>query len=284
MKHFAHSIRFFTAALALAVPALAVDGVTLINQATVQGAGGFPYTISQSGSYRLAGNLVAASTSAINITAPNVTLDLNGFTISCTACTATHQPGIAGNQPGTEILNGAVTGFNSSDCIDTGTRARLDHVTMSQCYEGVAAAQGLGDLTVLNSTISCLGDCVWGAHVSVVNTMIDGYQNTGITATTASVANSTIVGGVANTDGIRIYGSGVVTGNVLSGGAIGVDVRTGAVATITNNTISGFDDGVQVIGSAVVGSNAFAGNTNDFGTTAFAISQQNNVCSNHSGC
>ena len=43
-----------------------------------------PYTISTSGSYYLAKNLQFAATSgdAISITAPNVTLDLNGFTIS----------------------------------------------------------------------------------------------------------------------------------------------------------------------------------------------------------
>jgi parallel beta-helix repeat protein len=285
MKHFTRSICLFTAALILAAPAFAVDGVTLINQATVQGAGGFPYNINQSGSYRLSGNLVAASTSAINITAPNVTLDLNGFTISCTGCTAANQPGIAGSQPGTEILNGTVTGFNTSDCIDTGTQARLDHVTMSQCDEGVWPAQGTGDVTILNSTISgVLGDGVSGAHVLVVNTMIGGYQNTGITATTVTVSNSSIVGGFPGTEGIRILGSGVVSGNAISGNQNGIYVQTGAVATITNNTISGSVNGIETSGAAVVGSNAFAGNTNDFGTTTLAVSQHNNVCSNHSGC
>jgi parallel beta-helix repeat protein len=284
MKHFTHSICCFTAALALAAPVFAVDGVTLINQATVQGAGGFPYIISQSGSYRLSGNLVAASTSAISITAPNVTLDLNGFTISCTGCTAAQQPGIGGSQPGTEILNGTVTGFNNSDCIDTGTNARLDHVTMSQCEAGVAAASGAGDLTVLNSTISgTLGNGVYGAHVSVVNTMIGGYNNDGILAATATVSNSTIVGGFG-TQGIVISASGVVSGNTITGGNTGIYVEAGAAATITNNSISGVILGVQTAGSAVVGSNAFAGNTNDFGTTTLAVSQHNNVCSNHNGC
>ena len=60
----------------------AVDGVVLINQASVMAAGGFPYVITQSGSYRLSGNLtVPSGVDGIDINADNVTLDLNGFSI-----------------------------------------------------------------------------------------------------------------------------------------------------------------------------------------------------------
>jgi hypothetical protein len=73
------------AMLVLALPAsvFAVDGVVLINQSTVTAAGGFPYSISQPGSYKLSGNLVVPSgVNGIQITASNVTLDLNGFSIT----------------------------------------------------------------------------------------------------------------------------------------------------------------------------------------------------------
>ena len=70
-----------TMALA-ATCAFAVDGVVLINDATVKAAGGYPYRITQAGSYRLSGNLtVDQQTTAIVIDHDNVTLDLNGFTI-----------------------------------------------------------------------------------------------------------------------------------------------------------------------------------------------------------
>jgi hypothetical protein len=61
----------------------AVDGQVLINQATVNAAGGFPYKITQPGSYRLSGNLIVpnADTTAIQIAASFVTIDLNGFSI-----------------------------------------------------------------------------------------------------------------------------------------------------------------------------------------------------------
>jgi hypothetical protein len=62
---------------------VAVDGVVLINQATVMAAGGFPYNITQSESYKLSGNLVvSANVNNIVISADNVQLDLNGFTVS----------------------------------------------------------------------------------------------------------------------------------------------------------------------------------------------------------
>ena len=73
--------------------ALAVDGVVLINQSTVMAAGGFPYILSQAGSYKLSGNLTMSTTIAgnfsgldiaIGIRSSNVNLDLNGFSIVIT--------------------------------------------------------------------------------------------------------------------------------------------------------------------------------------------------------
>lgn len=63
----------------------AVDGQILINQATVMAAGGFPYAISQPGSYKLSGNLVVPTgQNGILFQSSNVTLDLNGFSIKTT--------------------------------------------------------------------------------------------------------------------------------------------------------------------------------------------------------
>src|SRR6266436_6650069 len=70
--------------------AFAVDGVVLINQSTVMAAGGFPYVISQPGSYKLSGNLTMNTTNTGNyrgndvpivISSSSVVLDLNGFSI-----------------------------------------------------------------------------------------------------------------------------------------------------------------------------------------------------------
>src|SRR5882762_2046403 len=64
--------------------AFAVDGVVLINDATAKATGGYPFRITQSGSYRLSGNLAPQlNQAAIQITANNVLLDLNGFNVQC---------------------------------------------------------------------------------------------------------------------------------------------------------------------------------------------------------
>src|SRR5437588_2480577 len=81
----------------LACNIYAVDGVILIDQnralagnVTPGDAPGFPVTISVAGSYRLSGNLTVpdANTTAIEVTADSVTIDLNGFSIiGPTVCT-----------------------------------------------------------------------------------------------------------------------------------------------------------------------------------------------------
>src|ERR1700760_2943950 len=87
----------------------AVDGVVLIDQShalagniTPGDSPGFPVTISQPGSYRLTGNLTVpdANTTAIQITADGVTIDLNGFSIIgpvvCTSFPTTCPPATKG--------------------------------------------------------------------------------------------------------------------------------------------------------------------------------------------
>jgi hypothetical protein len=105
--------------MAVAGKALAVDGVHEINQSCAVNTGcfpgddaGFPVMITESGSYRLTGNLstsVSAISLPISTSVDNVTVDLNGFTVSGDAST---QNGIqlwAGNN--WEIRNGTVIGF-----------------------------------------------------------------------------------------------------------------------------------------------------------------------------
>src|SRR5438128_12596610 len=60
----------------------AVDGQVLINQSTLNAAGG-TFTIAQPGSYKLSGNLIAKNqnTDVIAIAADHVTVDLNAFAI-----------------------------------------------------------------------------------------------------------------------------------------------------------------------------------------------------------
>jgi hypothetical protein len=76
--------KLLVAALVLvATPAFAIDGQVLINLSTINAQGGFPYRITQPGSYKLTGNLSVLNQSAILIAANHVSIDLNGYTIQC---------------------------------------------------------------------------------------------------------------------------------------------------------------------------------------------------------
>lgn len=120
-----------TAATLVALPAA---GVTLIDQrnastgkVTPGDAPGFPVTITQPGSYLLAGNLTVpnANTTAIEIASDHVTLDLNGFAIlgpvDCSGATCvgtgtgrgvvTAPPGQATPRFNITVRNGTIQGM-----------------------------------------------------------------------------------------------------------------------------------------------------------------------------
>jgi len=88
-------LALLVALTAAAVPAHAVDGVVLINQAgalngnvTAGDTPGFPVTISVPGSYRLSSNLIVpdGNTTAIEVLTSEVAIDLNGFSIIGASC------------------------------------------------------------------------------------------------------------------------------------------------------------------------------------------------------
>ena len=113
-----HALGLAAALLTAAPVALAVDGQKLIDMAKVAAGGltpgdtpGFPVTISQPGSYKLSGNLTVPNpgTTAIEIAASHVTLDLNGFAIlGITDCSSGLSPCVnAGNGVGIVTRGGA---------------------------------------------------------------------------------------------------------------------------------------------------------------------------------
>lgn len=202
--------------------AFAVDGVVLINQATVLAAGGFPYTINQPGSYRLAGNLQATNTSAITILAPNVSLDLNGFSVSCTQCS-----GVAGIQSAfalTTISNGTVYGFGGSSGNPYGIYiaagdAKIDRVSIFGSGTGLYSN---GDVTV--TTSSFINNSVWGiycagtliaSHVKVAGNPFGGIKMAAGTVTASSIASNGTQSSSGTRSGITAL-SGSIIGNMFA--------------------------------------------------------------------
>lgn len=103
--------------------ALAVDGVIDINSAVVTS---FPFSITTSGSYRLTGNLtVTSGADGIDVSADNVTIDLNGFAI--TGAGGAGGNGIASTNSQVTVRNGTVTGMGANG-ISLGANATIADV------------------------------------------------------------------------------------------------------------------------------------------------------------
>ena len=132
---FRHRIPAWVLTVALTLTAQAADGVIEINQAIVEANDGFPYVISEPGSYILSGNLTVPdeNTTAIEVQADHVTVDLNGFAIigpvQCTAENGSVSCSPEGTGFGvraqfafpTVVRNGSVRGMGSGGVqIDSG--------------------------------------------------------------------------------------------------------------------------------------------------------------------
>jgi hypothetical protein len=170
--------------LLLATPALAIDGEILIDQARVNAGGitpgdtpGFPATLSRPGRYKLTGNLrVPAGKSGIEVVQHDVTVDLNGLTIS-SAPTAQVTAGVRADAVGggasaqrLTVRNGTITGFH--DGIRAGLFAVIENMRITGINVGVHAASS----RVAHSTItgngyagvSCAG-CVLEQNLIALN-------------------------------------------------------------------------------------------------------------------
>lgn len=245
-------LRLIPLAVLLSVSAFAVDGTVLVNQSTVMAAGGFPYKITQPGTYKLSGNLVvSAAVTGIEIDADNVTVDLNGFTITDPSGTAISN-GLAANgfplaHPGLIVMNGTIVALNGIFNLD-------------------ASLDGL-NATIYPTVV----------HDVSIRTSVGGD---GIFIESGRITNCTITSGFSpvGANGIYIQDGGLVSGNTVSNYTTGIG---GNNNSITNNVILGNTTGLFGGGTTGYGSNAFIRNATD---TSFGTSMKNNVCSNGNVC
>jgi hypothetical protein len=220
----------------LATPVLAVDGEILINQAAVNAGDitpgdtpGYPATLSRPGRYKLNGNLVApAATNGIEITAKDVALDLNGFTIrnAVPGSSARAVFALTGADR-VRVSNGTITGFGNYGILILGMNGVVEDMRILNNFIGIQLSPGTGG-RVRNSTIAnntsngmyCYGCLVQG-------NIIAGNGNTGLADT--NKGGGTIIGNiiVGNTGyGIVApdpplpktgYGNNILTGNNSGG-------------------------------------------------------------------
>jgi len=236
-----HALGLAFSLLCMATRVGAVDGVILINQATVLASGGFPYTITQPGSYRLSGNLVvtAASTSAIDITASNVTLDLNGFAIlgpnALPPCT-TGCAGISDNgsaPTAVTVRNGSLSGWTNGVDLSSCTACSVQQTILyNLCFSGITVAN---DAVVSGNVLS--------GYVS--SSPCGPQHGAGITT-----GNNALIFG----NNVQRFGPG---GHTEDGGSA-AGIQAGTNSTVSGNTSSGnVGNGINVgVNSTVVGNTA----------------------------
>ena len=211
-------------ALLLSTPALAVDGVIEINQARVLAGGinvndlpGFPVILDEPGSYRLTGDLnVPSGIDGIRIQTDNVTLDLNGFSLSGGGGLIADGVLIGGSK-NVEVRNGTVRGFSRAGIFASlgGAFARVVDVRVfSNGFQGIEL-QGPGSLV---DGCTATGN---GTGIRV----LDG----GLITRSVARANTSYGLLLAATAG---YGGNVVTGN--NGGDANDQVAGGGIQTSPN--------------------------------------------------
>jgi hypothetical protein len=113
--------------------------------------GSLPYTIKKPGTYTLDRNLSysgAGDTNAITVTASNVVLDLNGYTLTGTNTTIAI---FGGGIKNVTVQNGTITGFSVGVDFDSGSQELLQNLTVSNA---TAAC-----IELINSTSGTIQNC-----------------------------------------------------------------------------------------------------------------------------
>lgn len=238
----------------------AVDGTIEINQAKVLAAGGFPYRINASGSYRLTGNLTVSSTSAdaIDVSVNHVTIDLNGFAINGPGGSSGSGNGINGQTvDALTVENGAITGFPAGFGVETGNNGIVRNVQSNTNGDGILV-QGGGQP---------------GASVISGDTA-NNNAGTGISCGGSGclISGNTAVSNGSN--GIQCSGSGCpISGNTaISNGNNGIQCGGSGCAISNNIAISNFFDGISC------GSGCVISNSTTISNTSFGIGCSGSGC------
>ena len=261
----------------LAMPAFAVDGVTEINQVranaglvTPTDAAGFPVTIGESGSYRLTGNLLVTNvnTTAIEITVPNVTLDLNGFEIRNLFPGSGTGDGIFTEQENVTIHNGTIR--------DMGR-----HGILVQNPNGLRAS--IRKIRALNNGASGIAT---GAYSIVEDCIAADNATFGITGNIGSILRRNIATGNSST-GLRCSQPNtdcVFIGNhSRANGLYGIEAGAGSLVS-QNSATRNANVGLRLGNGAGYGDNVLDDNNGGGNQVQGGDEMGTNVCQGNTTC
>jgi hypothetical protein len=225
-----------------------------------------PAVISTQGIFCLTGNLATNITSgnAIEITANNVTLDLNGWKLGGQAAgTGTNAVGIFSNAVNVEIRNGIIRGFYRGIAL-TGRGGSVHGISSDQNTHIGIDVRGQGSL-VYGNTVVDTGGSTYTSDENSIGIYVDGSES--------NVHNNDISGltatGTGNELGILIQSNGnyaSVSNNKVTDGArpsgggasYGIRVFTALSAAVLTNNVANFNYGIAFNNGAT---GAYARNT-----------------------
>jgi hypothetical protein len=231
-------------------------------------------SISTSGAYYLTGNITVTTDTGINIGASNVSLDLNGYTISSTSSPSSGRGiFIVGGSANIEIFNGNIRG--------TTTHNGASYQTPGGFNRGITSFANAKNISIHEVNI----DGIDGDAITLDNG--SGFDTTTVTNCNVTVATGTGIraGNVQHCTVIDVTNNGIFanlaigclcTGRAVSAGlsAISSDVVTDCYAT--NGTGTGIFSNGNVSNSYGVSSSATGISAltvaNSLGLTASGIS------------
>ncbi len=237
-----------------------------------------PRTISTSGSYYLAKSLQFTATSgdAISITAPNVTLDLNGFTLSSTADVTGRAIFVSPDLNNIAIKNGNIAG-NTTVAISgtawTVTAAGFDYGVDAHSSDNIPLA--FRNMTVENLQVSGCRNC---GIVTLRGGTVAGSTVSHCGTNTAIVASAgTVTGCTANYNGGRgIIATTVTNSNAVFNAGTGINATTVTNSTALGNGLDGIDSSFGSVTNCTARYNHTAsGSSYDLNATASVIAFTN---------
>jgi len=238
--------RMTTGAMLFAIAAgnlYGVDGVVLIDQAralagnvTPGDVPGFPVRISLPGSYRLSGNLTVpdAFTHGFEVVVPDVTIDLNGFSIigpvSCTGGSFNEPPlscTTSGNGRGITsvghltVTNGTIRGMGNHGIVAS-ENCRIEKVhAISNAANGFSTLNGC----VITDSVAMRNGTngFFGQSGTFVGNTAYANKEAGFTCTNTCQISKAIAS-FNGTSGIAAGGGSVISGNSLFRNGNGISV------------------------------------------------------------
>ena len=203
-------------------PAHAVDGAILVNQAralagnvTAGDTAGFPVSINTPGYYVLTSNLTVpnANTTAIQINANNVTIDLNGFAVLGPNVCATNGFSVA--QPCTQPSAGGFSGAG----IDAGSAVPFVVLNTRVINGTIDGVGGIGIFANVNARIegvnisNCGSYGIFTAGGLIRDTLVRACGSTGILTSGALIKDTRSI--FNRGYGIQTGRASIITGNVV---------------------------------------------------------------------